>query len=197
MHKVRAARFLLTPGAASRACNGEDGPTSKAFTSEETPDDPIVVPPRAPLPSGVPNYVTPRGLALLRDERTALERERDAIAHGSSDERERQRRLDVNAVRLAALASRIASAQVVDPHRQARDDVRFGATVTVRAAHDTTARYTIVGVDEAAPAEGRIAFLAPLARALLGRAVGDLTMLTTPAGEHELEIVAIAYEDYK
>ena len=47
---------------------------SKAFTSEETAADPILVRARAPLPTGVTNYVTRRGLALLRQEASALGR---------------------------------------------------------------------------------------------------------------------------
>jgi transcription elongation factor GreB len=117
----------LTPSDAARACRT----TSKAFTSEETPDDPIVVPPRAPLPTGVPNYVTARGLALLRAELAALESERAALATAPLDEGGRDRRLAVLNARLAELTSRIASAELVDARRQRRDVVRFGATVTV------------------------------------------------------------------
>jgi transcription elongation factor GreB len=151
------------------------------------------VPPRAPLPEGVPNYVTPRGLALLRTELAELERERATIT--ASDDVERERRLEVLRGRIAELGARLATAQLVDPRMQPHDDVRFGATVSLRDEHGTAARYTIVGVDEAAPSEGRIAFLAPLARALLGRAVGDTTTLRTTTGEQHLEIEDITYED--
>jgi transcription elongation factor GreB len=48
-----------------------------------------------------------------------------------------------------------------------------------------------VGVDEADAASGRVAFVAPLARALLGKRVGDAVTLRTPRGEEELEVVAI------
>lgn len=168
---------------------------SKAFTSEETPDDPIVVPPRAPLPAGVPNYVTARGLELLRTELVTLEQERGALTASTADEdTNRSRKLVLNAARTTALAERIASAQVVDPRRQSHDEVRFGATVTVRREDDTTARWTIVGVDEADPAHGRIAFLAPLARALTGLRVGDVGTLRTANGEETLEVVAIDYD---
>jgi transcription elongation factor GreB len=185
----------LTAGSAPRACKEAESVTSKAFTSEETPDDPIVVPQRAPLPTDVPNYVTARGLALLRDELAGLERERGSLADAVLDDVERERRRKVNGVRIAALSNRIASAEVVDPRRQPHDQVRFGATVTVRASDDTVSRYTIVGVDEAAPAAGRIAFLAPLARALTGLAVGDTARLRIGSGEHELVVEAIAYDD--
>jgi transcription elongation factor GreB len=165
---------------------------SKAFTSEETHDEPLVVRPRAPLPPGVPNYVTARGLAQLRDELVTLERERAAIT--ADDDAERARRLAAHGARMAALGARIASARLVDPRDQDHDTVRFGATVTLRDPRGTRQRYTIVGVDEADPAEGRIAFLAPLARALLGLRVGDVATLTAAGGEQTFSVEAIAYD---
>jgi len=132
---------------------------------------------------------------LLRDELAALERERSVLAASSLEESERERRLTVLTARLAELAARIASAELVDPRRQNRDVVRFGATVTVRDEEGTTLRYTIVGVDEAAPAEGRIAFLAPLARVLTGLRVGDVATLRIASGERALTIEAIAWDE--
>lgn len=166
---------------------------SKAFTSEETVDEPVV-PARAPLPDGVPNYVTPRGLRLLREELAALEAERARRDPALGDEDE-QRRLAVLSQRQAALASRIASARVVDPATLTHDEVRFGATVTVRNADDgAERRFQIVGVDEADPAHGRIAFTSPIARAVMGCVVGDEATLDTAAGEEVLEVVAIEYD---
>lgn len=168
--------------------------TSKAFTNEETPDEPIVVPPRPPLPAGVPNYVTARGLELLRCELAELEAERARLGTATSDEAERTRRLALNAGRLADLSRRVASARLVDPRLQPQDEVRFGATVSLRTQNGEIRRYRIVGVDEAAPAEGRIAFLAPLAGAILGLRVGDAATLQTASGEQVLEVDAITYE---
>src|SRR5690349_10600021 len=137
---------------------------SKAFTKEDADDAPVVVPARPPLPDGVPNWVTARGLALLRGELAALQEERARVA-GIADDGERARRIAVVDARHAELAARIARAVVVDPATQPRDEVRFGATVTVRVADGPDAgeerRFTIVGVDEADPAAGRVAFLAP------------------------------------
>ena len=151
---------------------------SKAFTSEETADAPPIVAPRAPLPDGVPNYVTARGLARLRDELAALR----AVV------------LDPAALaqRRAELEDRIASAELVRPPDGPTDVVRFGANVTVRGESGVR-RQRIVGVDEADAAHGRIAFVAPLARALLGRAVGDTILFRAPRGDEELEIVAVDY----
>jgi transcription elongation factor GreB len=122
---------------------------SKAFTDEEAAEPPRVVPPRAPLPEGVRNYVTERGLALLH-------------------------------------------AELVPPPSGPQDVVRFGATVRVEGGEGVR-RYQIVGVDEADAARGRIAFVSPLARALLGRSVGDTIRFRAPRGEEELSILGVEY----
>lgn len=139
--------------------------------------------------------MTARGLTLLRDELADFERERNALGTAPLDDSERERRRKVLAAKIRALTGRIASAELVDPRRQARDQVRFGATVTVRDDAGEHERYTIVGVDEAAPAEGRIAFLAPLARALTGLGVGDTARLESAAGVRELVVEAIEYDE--
>jgi transcription elongation factor GreB len=163
---------------------------SKAFKGEDASEAPIVVPPRAPLPPGTPNYVTPRGHAALRAEHDQLVRER-ARAEASVESDERRHALATLAARLAALEERLASAQVVPVPAAAPESVRFGATVTVRTEAGAERRYSIVGVDEADAAEGRLAFVAPLARALLGRRAGEVAVVRTPHGEEEWEVVAI------
>jgi transcription elongation factor GreB len=164
---------------------------SKAFTKDDSDVEPIV-PPRAPLPRGVVNYVTPRGLGLLRDELRRLDLER-ARAEASADDVDRVRLMTILHTRIRELEERIASAHLVDPRTQPHDEVRFGARVTVRAEDGPERTYTIVGVDEADAAHGCIAFVAPLARALLGKRMGDAAMLRSPRGNEELEIVAIDY----
>jgi transcription elongation factor GreB len=166
---------------------------SKAFTKDESdPQVADVVTPRAPLPSGTPNYVTPRGLALLRSELGRLETERSGLAGADDAGRRAAARL---AVRIAELEGRISTAVPIDPGAQAPDRVRFGATVQVRAADGSQRRFQIVGVDEADPQQGRIAFVAPLARALLGRSVGSEVTFQSPRGREELEVIEIRYED--
>jgi hypothetical protein len=104
---------------------------SKAFTKDEAWEEPII-PPRAPMPVGVHNYVTPRGLRLLQEELAALETERHRLDGERADEVEYRRRLAILAGRTRDLIARIASATVVDPRRQPRDEVRFGARVTLQ-----------------------------------------------------------------
>jgi transcription elongation factor GreB len=166
---------------------------SKAFTDEEAAAPAPVVAPRAPLPDGVPNYVTARGLALLREEQAQLQARR-ADAERQPEGAARAQALAALAVQRAQLEQRVASAELVPPPPQTCDTVRFGASVRVEADGRDRRRYRIVGVDEADAAHGRIAFVAPLARALLGRAVGDRVRLRAPGGEQELEIVAVDYE---
>ncbi len=161
---------------------------SKAFTKEDSAPDAVVVPPRSPLPPGVPNYVTPRGLELLRAERRALEAARTAIEQ-AADESRRASALASWSQRMAELDQRIASAEVVAMGQ--RDVVRFGARVTVADAQGREHDYEIVGVDEADPALGKVAFLSPIAKALLGAEVGDSVTVRKPGGAERLEIVSV------
>jgi len=171
---------------------------SRAFVKNDGADAEVVIPPRAPLPADAINYVTPRGMALLRMEWSELTEARARIASDERDEAERSRQLAVLGRRIAELHERIAGARVVDTGAQPHDEVRFGATVTLRTLSGTQAgevrRYTLVGVDEAAVAEGRVAFTAPIARAISGCVVGDKVVLRTAQGEQELEIAAIEYK---
>ncbi|MEK7321916.1 MAG: GreA/GreB family elongation factor [Pseudomonadota bacterium] len=170
---------------------------SRAFVKNDVPDEEILVPPRAPLPPGTINYVTPRGLALLKSELAGLGRERAHAQAEISDAAERQRQLVALTARISELNERIISAQVVDSHPHPRQGVRFGATVTLHTLSGKNAgeqrRFTLVGVDEAMASEGRIAFTAPIARIILGKQVGDTATLHTAEGEKILEITAIDY----
>ncbi len=165
---------------------------SKAFTKEDAVETAIVVPGRAPLPAGASNYVTPRGLELLRAESRELARER-AEAEGGLDGADRTHALAVLNRRKADLDERLASAVVVSAPEEPGDEVRFGAAVSVRGEDGRERSYRIVGVDEANPSEGRIAFVSPLARALLGRRAGDAATVRTPRGDEELEVLAVSY----
>jgi transcription elongation factor GreB len=166
---------------------------SKAFTRDDegAGDAPQVMPRRAPLPVGMPNYVTRRGLERLRNELAGVQASRPAQ---DGSEAERARELSLQAARVAEIAQRIATSVLVEPDQQPKDEVRFGAKVRVRNTAGVERSYQIVGVDEADAARSAIAFVAPLARALLGKRVGDVANVRTPSGEDELEILDIDYE---
>jgi transcription elongation factor GreB len=146
---------------------------SRAFVKEDAAGERPVVPPRAPLPEGVPNLVTASGLRALELERQALMVEREALEAGRDDDAERARALLVVHERLAELEARLASAVLAPPPTDPSRDVALGAGVRVRRADGRELRFRIVGVDEADPGRGAVAFTAPLAAAVLGRRLGD------------------------
>ncbi|WP_412067036.1 GreA/GreB family elongation factor [Rubrivirga sp. IMCC43871] len=163
---------------------------SRAFVKEGAPEVPVVVPPRPPLPAGVANYVTPAGLVALRAERADVERQRAEI---DAEDPDAGRTREMLTGRLKLLVERIARSQVVDPSTTDREDIRFGATVTVREADGAERTVQIVGVDQAASGGDTVAFTSPFARALTGKQAGDTAALTTPAGNRELTVVAVRY----
>lgn len=153
------------------------------------------------------NYITPAGLAALRARYDhLLDTERPEIvaivswAAGNGDRsengdyiygRKRMREIDRE---LAWLTKRMKAAKVVDPAAQPdKARVWFGATVTIADEDDTRRTLTLVGDDEQDPAQDRIGWSAPIARALRGAAVGDLRTVRLPAGEKEWEVVAVGY----
>ena len=93
------------------------------------------------------------------------------------------------------LTERIATAKIVDVNEQPRDEVRFGATVTLQIDKSSKLqKFQIVGVDEADITKGKIAFVAPVARLLMEKKVGDEAILKLARGNRVSKIVAIGYE---
>ena len=173
-------------------------PMSRGFVKEDDAQTPPLVPPRADLPPGILNYVTPNGLEQLRAELLALEAERSqAETDHAGNDLDRTHRLSLINGRLALLAARIASAKIIDPATQPPGEVRFGATVRLRTVGGRRAGaervFTLVGVDEADVAAGKVGFVAPLARALIGARVGSQVVLPLGAQPETVEIVQISY----
>lgn len=183
---------------------------SKAFINEDAQDydDDVDVEPVA-LPAGMKNYITTQGYYQLRDELDHLmnvERPQvvDTVSWAASngDRSENgdyiygKRRLREIDRRLRFLTKRLEIAEVVEPAEQPnRDQVFFGATVTYANGQGEEQTVTIVGVDEAAPLQGRISWVSPVARALLKAHEGDLVPIRTPAGNDELDILEVHYPD--
>ena len=179
---------------------------SKAFTKESDSTDSEVEEADA-LPAHVKNYVTPAGLAALQDEfRKLLYEERPKVveivswAAGNGDRSENgdyiygKKRLREIDGRVRYLTKRIESAELVDPDRQKnRDQVFFGATVEYARKDKTQQTVTIVGIDEADLARGKISWLSPGARALMKAHEGDVIEFRTPSGLDTLEVLSIAY----
>lgn len=181
---------------------------NKAFVKEDAPGEEEDHPCAQALPQGTKNYVTPRGYALLKAELEQLVKiERPALvqtvawAASNGDRSENgdyiygKKRLREIDRRIRYLTKRIESAVVVDPaNREPTDQVFFGATVTVLDEKGEEATYSIVGMDEADPARGRISWVSPLARALLKAREGDCVRCQVPGGYRELEILKVRYQ---
>jgi transcription elongation GreA/GreB family factor len=127
------------------------------------------------------NLVTESGLAAIEAEVARLAR-----AYADAQSAGDRAALNAAARDLRYWTARRASAELV-PAPQDTDEVRFGSRVTFVREDGRRQTYRIVGEDEADPAKGTLSYVSPMARALLGKAVGD----TVRAGAGEAEIVAI------
>jgi transcription elongation factor GreB len=168
---------------------------SRGFVKEDDQEEAPFIPPRAALPDGVANYVTPRGLQRLLAERQELEDARSRVTGSDMERRRAQAELDG---RLALLNERIVTARVVEADTGKLTEVRFGAQVTFEhqagRLQGTRLTFTLVGVDEANVKEGTIAFTAPLARALMGKRKGQVATLQLGTEQQRLKVIAIAQQ---
>jgi transcription elongation factor GreB len=183
----------------SKAFTQEDGADSPELDSEELEEGPKI-------PGGLKNYMTPQGAERLKAElKKLLYTDRPEVvrtvswAASNGDRSENgdyiygKRRLREIDRRIRFLTKRLESAEIVDPTTQKKDQVLFGASVTVRDEEERERTYRIVGIDETDVARGQVSWISPIAKALLNARVGEVVNLRTPKGEEELEIVAIRY----
>lgn len=152
--------------------------------------------------------MTARGFTRLQDELKHLKSvERPAVIKAIAEAREhgdlsenaeytaaRERQSFIEG-RVMELEDKISRAEVIDPARLSGDTIKFGATVTL-ADEDTDeeSTYQIVGQDESDIKGGFISITSPLARALIGKHVGDTVEVTTPGGSKSYEIIEIAFK---
>ena len=159
---------------------------SVAFTKEDSAEtaSETLLPDRPVSPH--PNLVTEAGLKALESQ---LDHAREAYetAQKIEDVNERRRQAATPLRDARYFAARVRTAQVVaDP--SSTDIVAFGSKVTFRRDDGRVQTYRIVGEDEADPKTGSISFISPVARVLMGKAVGDVV----GTSGQELEIIAIS-----
>lgn len=161
---------------------------------------------RITLPAGTRNYMTPEGAQRLQADlhgmanverpklAAAVARLTSAETGGAADDLKRQRwRLRKLDRRIEYLNRMLAMLEVVDPTEQDSDRVVFGATVTVAGERDEQRTYQIVGVDESDPEQGRISWISPVAKALIGARRDEQVTVTLPGGESKLRVCRIEY----
>lgn len=153
------------------------------------------------------NYITPAGLVKLRDEYHQLmhverpklvETVTWAASNGdrseNADYQYGKRRLREIDKRVRFLTKRIEDAEVVDPKVMSGEKVLFSATVTLVDEDDVQYIYQIVGEDELEPKAGKISWKSPVAKALLGKKVGDEVKVVRPSGEIFMTIENVEYK---
>ncbi len=152
---------------------------SRAFVKEDDGSGPEMLP---DLPvSSVPNLVTARGLRLISAKIAEIE---GALPDADEVKAPRLRR-DLRYWQLRHATARPTAPDPDDPA------VQFGSRVTYRTEGGETRTVTITGEDEADPAAGTIAWVAPVARALTGAGAGSTVTVTLRGEPVELEVVAV------
>lgn len=159
---------------------------SVAFTKEESAEtaSETLLPDRPISPH--PNLVTEAGLHALQSQLQAA-REAYEAAQAIEDVNEKRRQSAVPLRDARYLTERLRTAQLV-ANPETTEIVAFGSTVTFSRADGRVQTYRIVGEDEADPKAGSISFVAPVARSLMGKVVGDVV----GSGAQEIEILSIA-----
>ena len=153
---------------------------SRGFVKEGDQEEVPMVLPRAFLPKGVPNYVTPEGLKLLQDEMESLKKEwTDAGSNYVT-----KNYIDA---KMRLLSERINTAVLIDPAKANPDVVSFGMYVRY---NDKVVR--IVGVDEADASKRLISFVSPIAKSLIGKKKGDKFEIKVPRGTETIEVQEIS-----
>jgi transcription elongation factor GreA len=150
--------------------------------------------------------MTPEGNTRLRDELRTLKDERPKISreigvardHGDLSEnaeyhaaKDRQGLIEA---RIKDLEDKLSRAEIIDPTKLSGSKVAFGATVKLSNVEtEEESVYRLVGADEANLGLGSISITSPLARALIGREIGDEVKVRMPAGERVYEILEVEY----
>ena len=154
------------------------------------------------------NYITPEGFAALQAEFHQLYKvERPEVvrtvswAASNGDRSENgdyiygKRRLRQIDGRCKHLMKRMDLAEIVDASRQQHlEKIYFGAWVTLfNLSDESETTYRIIGKDEIEPNKGYISWVSPLAKAMLGKGLGDAVKVVTPSSEGEFEVIDIRY----
>lgn len=173
---------------------------SRGFVKEEDQEETPLVPPRADLPLGVSNYVTAKGLEELKAERLVLLAERAELK--AATEQEKRIASNFMTAMIHLIDERISTAKLVDLSEQPKDEVRFGASVTLKIEtfHRVSSKsgkpqtYQLVGVDEADISKNKISFVSPIAKILLGKKVGERAVLKLVNEDRHFEVLEIRYD---
>ena len=149
-------------------------------------------------PEGSRNLWKELGRLKKKDRPRIIEAIAEARAHGDLSEnaeyhaaRERQSFIEG---RVRELEDKLSRAEIIDVSKLSGKEIKFGATVTLADEEtDEKKTYQLVGADEADVNNGRLSITSPVARALIGRGIGDSVHVETPSGGRSYEVIKINY----
>ena len=165
---------------------------SRGFVKEDDQEEVPIVPQRAFLPSGVTNFVTPFGMNQLLAEKQMLVNEKNNL--NNANENEKRIALNYINAKLQLLNDRIVEAKIVNLNEQPKNEIRFGAMITLKIEESKNIQtFQIVGVDEANISEGKVSFISPIAKLLINKKIGDKVILKQAKKDVVFEIMNISY----
>jgi transcription elongation factor GreB len=165
---------------------------SRGFVKEDDQEEVPIIPKRAYLPEGVTNFVTPYGMNQLLAEKQILVSEKNNLK--SANENENRITLNYINAKLQLLNNRIVEARIVNLNEQPKNEIRFGAMITLKIeASKNIQTFQIVGVDEADISKGKVSFISPIARVLINKKIGDKVILKQAGKDIVFEIINISY----
>jgi transcription elongation factor GreB len=168
---------------------------SRGFVKEDDQEEVPMVPQRAYLPDGVTNFVTPKGMDLLIAEKQKLISEREDLINTGENENEKRISSNFINAKLQLLNARISTARIVNLNEQPENEIRFGASITLKAGSTGEIQLLqIVGVDEADISKGKISFISPMSRSLINKKKGDTVVFKRAGKDTVFEIVDIKYK---
>ncbi len=130
----------------------------------------------------------PRIIQAISDARSLGDLSENAEYHAAKEAQ------SLNEGRILELESMISRAEIIDVSKLSGDRIKFGATVKlVDEDTDETKTYQIVGEPEADVRSGRVSITSPIARALMGKTVGDTVEVTTPGGGKSYEVIKVVF----
>jgi transcription elongation factor GreA len=131
----------------------------------------------------------PRIIAAISEARAHGDLSENAEYHAAKEAQ------GLNEARVAELEDKISRAEVIDTSKLSGDTIKFGATVSLED-EDTgdKVKYTIVGDLEANLRDGKISISSPIARALIGKAKGDIVEVTTPKGSRSFAVLKVEWK---